>query len=786
MKSARLASGLSLLKWVLAATVITFALASWYVSINARDRGAAMQKISRYEVAWTIGQAVNEFTRFEHRLAAFAVPGSDVPAQEVQLRLDIIFSRLLTFEQTGPRPEAQRSLRLFFESNPANQAALVDLRKALEAVDPIVASIDTMRRPEELLAALKILSPLDEKLTALASSASSYAASQVEADQRELQNLNFLSSALATVFIVCGFLLIILLVYHNTLLSRTQMRSRDLADQLTSAFAVLRLQNARFDGALNNMPQALCVFDGEGKLAVFNERFREITGFGSSLAVGLDLDELLRRSSASFQTIFAKQAPWIDTNRTETAVCDVGEACFAIQHSPLPDGGWLATYEDISERRRAMDQIVHMAHHDALTDLPNRIQFNEQLRSTLALPGGGDQQVALFLLDLDNFKDVNDTLGHAVGDQLLQVIGSRLTAFVGAPDRVSRISGDEFATFSNLGGGMDAIAYANALIHHLSRPYHVDGNEIIVGVSIGVALSACSETIDPQELFRRADLALYQAKDEGRGRASLFEPSMDDRLQQRKRLELDLAHALERGEMALHYQPIMDTRTRRPVGYEALLRWSHPELGFVSPATFIPVAERTGIIFELGAWVLEQACIEAASWAASTTIAVNLSAIQFRDNTLVESVADVLGRTGLSAARLELEITESVLLDATEPTLVSLKRLKALGVQIAMDDFGTGYSSLSSLRSFPFDKIKIDRSFVKDLPASEDARAVVDLIVQLGRLLNMNITAEGVETEAQFESLRAMSCTQVQGFLFDRPGPITQLRPEHQPPRSRS
>ena len=770
-----------LLKGLLAATIIIFALASGYVAILAANRQAALQKISRYDVAWTVGQSVSEFMRLEHQLAAFAIPGSEVPLEEVQLRLDIMFSRIQTFQQTLEPDGAQRSLRLFFESNPEHDATLRDFREALEAVDAVVFA-DRPPNSEEVLAALETLRPFDARLTSLTSAAMGYAAALADSDRRDLQTLSRLSTALAAVFITCGVALVILLILHNRLLGRAHSRSQDLANRLTGTMEDLRVQNVRFDAALNNMPQALCTFDAHGRLAVFNERFLDLVGTQDRLRIGMSIDQVVTGGSATFRTLFEQQRPLLSSGKTESIVFDTpDDRSFSLVHSPLPGGGWLATYEDISDRRRAAARIAHMAHHDALTDLPNRILFHEQLSAALDDARHTGSQVALFFLDFDEFKDVNDSLGHHVGDQLLRAIADRLVVCAEDDLHVSRFGGDEFALFTVQEPGRDYLQLASWLIGQLSRPYEVDGREIKVGVSIGLVESAPAEDVDPRELFRRADLALYKAKADGRGCARRYEQSLDEALRQRKNLEQDLGYALERRQFVVHYQPIIDAATQMPTSYEALLRWRHPELGMVPPAVFIPVAEQSGAISALGEWVLQQACTEAVTWESGESVAVNLSAIQLRDPMLVDWVATVLRRTGLAPARLELEITESVLLEASELTLTSLKRLKAMGVRIAMDDFGTGYSSLSSMRSFPFDKIKIDRSFVKDLPGSSDAKAIVQLIVQLGRQLGMRTTAEGVETEDQAACLKAMSCSELQGYLFDRPNLVAELSPSYRP-----
>jgi diguanylate cyclase (GGDEF)-like protein len=417
-----------------------------------------------------------------------------------------------------------------------------------------------------------------------------------------------------------------------------------------------------------------------------------------------------------------------------------------------------------------------MAHHDALTDLPNRIRFLETLEGMLLPTESGAGRVAIFFLDLDGFKDVNDTLGHQVGDELLKNVADRLRGCMEQQGAVARLGGDEFAVVCPMtdepGRNTDL---AGRIVAELSSPYIVEGQEIAIGASVGVVESPRHDPPGPEELMRYADLALYRAKAEGKGRVCFFEPGMDTQLQARKALEADLRNALKRGQLEVHYQPLLIAPTREICGYEALLRWKHPSRGQVPPSEFIPIAEDTGIIGPLGEWVLRQACTEAAGWPSDTTVSVNLSPVQFRSDQVMQTVVGALASSGLAPGRLELEITESVLLDASERTIATLLGLKRLGVRIAMDDFGTGYSSLSNLRSFPFDKIKIDRSFIRDLTIRPEALAVVRLIVGLGESLGMTTTAEGVETEKQYLSLQSVGCTQVQGFLFAHPKPAHEL-----------
>ena len=430
--------------------------------------------------------------------------------------------------------------------------------------------------------------------------------------------------------------------------------------------------------------------------------------------------------------------------------------------------------EQTAERARAEALVNHMAHHDALTMLPNRVRFRENLKQELVRVRL-EAPIAVLCLDLDDFKAVNDTLGHPVGDALLKLVAQRLSACLHSSDTVARLGGDEFAIVQAAGAQpVAATVLAQQLIETMAEPFDIEGHSVVIGTSAGIAL-APNDGCDPDELLKNADMALYRAKAEGRGTYRFFEAKMDADMQARRLLEVDLRGALARDEFEVHYQPLVDLRTARLNGFEALLRWRHPERGLVSPAEFIPLAEDIGLITPIGAWVLRQACADASNWPGELTVAVNLSPVQFRSKTLTLDVVAALGASGLPARRLELEITEAVMLQDTQTTLAVLNELKALGARISMDDFGTGYSSLSYLRKFPFDKIKIDQTFIRDLASRPESLAIVRAVAGLGSTLGIATTAEGIETMEQLRAVRAEGCTQVQGFLLGRPKPASLI-----------
>ena len=543
----------------------------------------------------------------------------------------------------------------------------------------------------------------------------------------------------------------------------------------------LKAQNFRFDAALSNMSQALLLFDASAHLVISNQRYLDMYDLPAELVKpGVSLVDLLneRKVRGSFQgnpeEYVAKILADVAEGKTGSQIAELpdGRTMLVLYH-PIPGGGWVSTHEDITERRRAETQITYMARHDSLTELPNRLSFRERLAEAFASLQRGERRAVLYL-DLDRFKNVNDTLGHHIGDELLKVVASRLRSCVRETDMVARVGGDEFAIIQmHIERPIDTEVLARRVCSAINAPYEIDGHEMVVDTCIGIAI-APDDGAEPNEILRNADMALYGAKADGPGTYRFFEPKMDARMRARRELEIALRKAFTAGQFELHYQPFLNLRDGTIPGMEALLRWNHPERGMIPPAEFIPVAEEIGIIFPLGEWVLRQACADAACWPDNTSVAVNLSPTQVMNKSLVPVVVSALAAAGLPAHRLELEITESVLMQNTESTLATLHRLKQLGVKISMDDFGTGYSSLSYLRSFPFDKIKIDRCFISGLP-NGDSAAIVQAVAGLAKNLNMVTTAEGVETQQQLDEVRKLGCTELQGFFFSRPCPARDI-----------
>ena len=545
---------------------------------------------------------------------------------------------------------------------------------------------------------------------------------------------------------------------------------------------ILRIRNLRFDTAINNMSQGLCFFDAARRLIVCNDRYVEMYGLppgrvgpGTPLAEIVDLRFEAGSVPAMTRDEYLEWRNQVAVSNVATdSIVELGDGrTFEIRHRPMPDSGWVATHEDITEQRRSEIKIEHMAHHDALTDLANRVLLNERLEQAL-IRARRDEMVAIHHLDLDQFKAVNDTLGHHGGDKLLKMVASRLLLLVRETDTVARMGGDEFAIVQVAADPTDATALAQRIIGAISEPFDIDGQHAAIGVSIGIAVGP-GDGLSPEELLRNADLALYRAKGDGRGTFRFFEPEMDLHMQARRIMEQDLRKALSAGEFELYYQPVINLANNEISGFEALIRWNHPIQGKVAPNAFIPLAEEIGFIVPLGEWVIREACATAARWPEDIHVAVNISAVQFRSPGLMQVILGALAASGLNPTRLEIEITESVLLQDKEATLVTLHQLRELGVRIAMDDFGTGYSSLTYLQCFPFDKIKIDRSFVKDITDNAGSLNIVRAVAGLANGLGMKTTAEGVETKEQLDTIASEGCTEVQGFLFSRPLPAREI-----------
>ena len=561
-------------------------------------------------------------------------------------------------------------------------------------------------------------------------------------------------------------------------------------DKIKMANDKFEKQNLRFEAALNNMAQGLLMFDSAGKLSVFNRRIAELFGIpwekwekweisakGRTVSEALQLAYDLTNVAQKNQTqIVAELQNILSGRRTGSIVFErTNGRTFSASCASMTDGGFVVTFDDITEHRRIEDQIAHMAHYDALTDLPNRVLFYEKMEEFLTR-GRHSGTVAVLSLDLDDFKSVNDTLGHPVGDKLLQGAAERMRGCTRGADIVARLGGDEFAVVQvATNQPEDATLLATRLIDAVSAPYPLDGHQVTVGSSIGIAIAPGDGT-EPDQLMKNADLALYRCKADGGRTYRFFEPQMDARMRERRALELDLREALVKGEFSLDYQPLINVKTGEITSCEALIRWHRPECGLVPPLEFIPIAEETGLIVPIGEWVLRQACADAVEWPSETMVAVNVSPAQFKNAKFLRSVTNALEKSRLPASRLELEITELVLMQDNPATLVELQQLKDLGVSIAMDDFGTGYSSLGYLRSFPFDKIKIDQSFIRDLSDNKDSLAILRAVVGLGRSLGIVTTAEGVETQNQLEVLRTEGCTEAQGFFFSRPKSAAETR----------
>jgi diguanylate cyclase (GGDEF)-like protein/PAS domain S-box-containing protein len=588
-----------------------------------------------------------------------------------------------------------------------------------------------------------------------------------------------------------GFALTAFVLFAIGFGAARQMKLSNATAALERSKLSLEQTNTQFDTTLEYMMHGLCMFDAEQRLVICNRRYGEMYGLtpgqtkpGTTLRAIVEA-RVAAGTSPEDGAKYVEERLRESRKRTPGDIVDVlrDGRVISVSRGPMPNGGFVGIHRDITAQKQAEAQIVYMARHDALTGLANRAILLEKAEEALARLRQGGGGFNIFMLDLDLFKDVNDSLGHPVGDELLKAVARRLSACARETDTVARLGGDEFAILETTTGNNQresAIVTANRLLQAVSVPYDLDNHQIDIGTSIGIVLAPEHGT-DIDQLMKSADLALYKAKAEGRNKYRIFEAAMGADAASRRALELDLRNALIQSEFELYYQPIVDIKTRDVASVEALVRWHHPQRGMISPNDFIPIAEETGLINALGEWVLHKACADAASWPPHIKVAVNLSPVQFRKGNLVDTVSSVLTESGLPPQRLELEITESVLMQGSDENIGILHQLRGLGISIVLDDFGTGYSSRSYLRIFTFDKIKIDRSFVNELSKNADCAAIVSAVASLGMSLDVGTVAEGVETEDQLALVRAAGCTHAQGFLFGKPCPASALdfsRPE--------
>lgn len=748
---------------LLLGAIILLGIASVKFALAIQEQRAALERTSRYDVAFSASQAVNEYARLITRIAEMAIGSGDVSVDDVVLRYAILQSRYKTMNQGD--------IVDFIGQDPWRSRVIADFKAALDAAGPYIPQAD---EPEANARLLAILKPLEADFVGLASEANTYNGQLVADDQRALFRLHQRFSALTVGLLMASFLLILLLYWNNRLLGKTSSELKSAARVLKTTQEQLRLQNRIFHIALQNMSQGLCMFDSTGCIQVVNRRLFEIFDIKNAAIHDdwtiADLVQQIgknKRPDLESATLLSRASTSEEADQSNIALND--GSIIQVARCGLADGGTLLTCEDVTERTIAQERVAHLARHDSLTDLPNRNMLQQFIEDALASSARTGEKLAVLCLDLDKFKNVNDTLGHAVGDKILRQVAQRITGVCRDGDLVSRIGGDEFIVVEvGVTSRTDPENLADRIIKSLVEPFEIEGKELRTGTSIGIAMAPDNST-DAETLLKYADTALYAAKSQGGGRRAFFEKSLQAKLDARQKLEIELKSANFDDEFYIEYQPQVETRSCRIKGVEALLRWNSPRCGFVSPAEFIPVAEETGMIGRLGEWALKKACADATQWPDDISLAVNVSPIQFTGNNFVAMLSSALAETGLPPHRIELEITESLFLAEDEATLQAMTALKAAGIRIALDDFGTGYSALSYIHKFPIDKIKIDRSFVLGLENERTQNLeIVRAIVAMADSLGIETLAEGVETPVQLALVTAAGCRQVQGFLFSR------------------
>ena len=744
----------------------------------------------------TLSEAMVEMFRFQQALTSLRLGEGatlEVDVRNAYRSVKRAFDRL-----------AQGPARAIFDDGFGPIGTVEELADAIGRLAPVLEHLDD---PAAIAAAGQRFDALTPSIFSIVGTTNRRAATlnAQYADNLKLLQRSFVG-VVVCIMVLAGYM-IALLWRQNTLLggahvalSRLAGNLAETTTQLEEAHAALeganaeltdqnrllqhresdaRIQSARFAAALENMREGLTLFDSDGRLVVCNRRFAAMYGFKDPDPVpGTDVKVMIEHYVAN--GICDAEAglhlsEFTLNGEAETVYLKLADGrFFEVHRQPLPEGGWVSTHEDITERRRTQAQLEFLARHDGLTGLPNRSSLTNFMANGLETIRSTGGCLGVISFDLDRFKQVNDLHGHAAGDELLREVARRALRVCGPRGLAARFGGDEFAIAVCPVEDESALrAMATRLIAELSEPYRVSGTMVEIGTSVGIAI-APDHGLDPQTLIRRADTALYEAKAAGRRLYSVFDFGMDQRLLERRALEADLKKALAQDKLELRYQPIVDIETQRIVAAEALLRWNHPDFGWVSPETFVPIAEESGLIVPLGEWVLRAACREAATWPTEISLSVNLSAAQLKSQGLVPTIVRALASTGLAARRLELEMTETVLFEENV-ALDVMNTLRTLGVRFSLDDFGTGYSSLSYLRRFRFDQIKIDKSFLRDGSDRPDGEAILHAIGGLGRTLGIETVAEGIETPAELAVVRAAGCVYGQGYLFGKPMPPQDL-----------
>jgi diguanylate cyclase (GGDEF)-like protein/PAS domain S-box-containing protein len=753
-------------------------------SLVEHQRGIA-QKL-RYSMTWDASLAQISSMRLQLALAELEL-FPDASTEDATLRYSILYANMKTL-QNGDIHRALADHQDYL-------GTLAAFEQTVEAIGPLIADLGKPGTSRRIIA---MLSPLTPKLTTIAAFASTLDAENVTDSQEQLSRDHLRMTGLMIALMLDGVFLVGLLSRRNRLLWNTHRTMQQLTDDLWQKTGALQVanravqeanadlirHNQHFHAALDNMTQGLCMVDADQRLVVCNQRFIEMFGLEDlDLQPQISMLDLIGDPTAEDATyrlpraLYAEHLILRHQQRQSVFLHETADGrALTVSHRPMPHGGWVATYEDVTAKRRTEERIAFMAHHDALTGLPNRVMYRERLETLLAEYANFDSKLSVLLLDLDHFKEINDSLGHGAGDSLLQAVANRLRSVTRDADLVARLGGDEFAVILTVGPtDRDAAHIADRIIGMIGEPFEIDGHHVVVGVSVGIATQPAAGAT-AELLLKYADMALYQAKAKGRGTWCFYEPEMDQKVQVRRALSADLRDAIRLGQFETHYQSLVDLADDHIAGFEALVRWRHPDRGMILPGQFIGLAEETGLIVAIGEWVLKRACEDAAAWPARVRVSVNLSARQFRDNSVARSVRSALEQTGLDPARLDLEITESLLLQDGDEVLTALRELRGLGVGLALDDFGTGYASLSYLRKFPFSKLKIDQSFVRGMEHRDDCIIIIQSVAAMAKRLGMTVTAEGIETDEQYAIVREAGCTHGQGYRFGRPVPLAEAQ----------